>query len=102
MKKAVCLVAVLLLLAPAVFAATGAETYKAKCSTCHSADGSGTSAMGKKLNLRPLGSAEVQSQTDAQLIQITTKGKNKMPAYEGKLSAEDIKAVVAHIRTLKK
>lgn len=101
MKKLVYL-AILILLIPAAAFAGGAETYKAKCVTCHSADGSGTSTMGKKLGLRHLGSPEVQAQTDAKLIEITTKGKNKMPAYEGKLSAEDIKAVVAHIRTLKK
>ena len=83
-------------------AADGAATFKAKCASCHGADGSGSSPMGKKMGLRDLGSADVQKQTDAQLTEITAKGKAKMPAYEAKLSADDIKALVAHMRTLKK
>ncbi|HEY0592980.1 MAG TPA: cytochrome c [Thermoanaerobaculia bacterium] len=83
-------------------AADGAAIFKAKCAACHAADGSGSSPMGKKMGLRDLGSADVQKQTDAQLTDITTQGKGKMPAYESKLSADEIKAVVAHIRSLKK
>jgi cytochrome c5 len=39
--------------------------------------------------------------TDAQLTEIVAKGKNKMPAYDGKLTADQIKALVAHMRTFK-
>ena len=42
------------------------------------------------------------AETDAELTTITAKGKGKMPAYEAKLSADDIKALVAHMRTMKK
>jgi mono/diheme cytochrome c family protein len=94
--------AAMLTLPVAGIAADGAAVYKAKCATCHSADGSGSSPMGKKMGLRDLGSADVQKQTDAQLTAITTDGKGKMPAYGKKMSADEIKAVVAHIRTLKK
>ena len=94
--------AAMLTLPLAGLAADGAATFKAKCATCHAADGSGSSPMGKKMGLRDLGSADVQKQTDAELTTITAKGKGKMPAYEAKLSADEIKAVVAHIRTLKK
>jgi mono/diheme cytochrome c family protein len=52
--------------------------------------------------LRDLGSNEVQAQTDAQLIAITSDGKNKMPAYKGKLTDQQIKELVGYIRTLKK
>lgn len=83
-------------------AADGAAIFKAKCATCHAADGSGSSPMGKKMGLRDLGSAEVQKQTDAELTAITADGKGKMPAYASKISADEIKAVVAHVRTLKK
>jgi hypothetical protein len=37
---------------------------------------------------------------DAELIAIVKNGKNKMPAYAGKLTDDQIKAVVAHIRVL--
>jgi mono/diheme cytochrome c family protein len=58
--------------------------------------------MGKAMKLRDLGSAEVQKQTDKELVALTADGKGKMPAYKGKLSADEINAVVAFIRTLKK
>jgi cytochrome c6 len=96
------LTAAILTIPAAGLAADGAAVYKAKCASCHAADGSGNSPMGKKMGLRDLGSAEVQKQTDAQLTEITAKGKGKMPGYESKISAEELKAVVAHMRTMKK
>jgi mono/diheme cytochrome c family protein len=101
-RTAIALTAALVLLPAATAFAGGAETYKAKCVTCHGADGAGQTPMGKKLNLRHLGSPEVQKQTDQQLFDITAKGKGKMPAYAGKISDADIKALVAFMRTLKK
>ncbi len=86
----------------AVFAADGAATFKAKCAMCHGADGSGNTAMGKSMGLKDLGSADVQKMSDAELTAVVTKGKGKMPAYGGKISDEDISAVVKYIRTLKK
>lgn len=82
--------------------ADGAAVYKAKCASCHGADGAGQTAMGKKMNLRDLGSAEVQKQTDAELYAWTADGKGKMPAYKGKVSETDIKTLVTFMRTLKK
>ena len=82
------------------FAADGAALYKGKCAACHGADGSKTK-MGAN-TMRPLNGADVQKQSDQELIDLTSKGKGKMPAYEAKMSADEIKAVVAHIRTLKK
>lgn len=79
----------------------GAAIYKAKCAACHSADGSGSSPMGKKMGIRDLGSPEVQKLTDAELTKITTDGKGKMPPFKGKLSAEEIAAVVKHVRSFK-
>ena len=101
-KTLVLLVLFTIALAPAMFAADGAATFKAKCAMCHGADGSGQTGMGKSLGLRNMGSKEVQAQSDADLIKITTGGKGKMPSYKAKLSEEEIKAVVAFIRTLKK
>jgi cytochrome c6 len=89
-------------LAPAALAADGAATYKAKCAMCHGADGAGQTPMGKNMKLRDLGSADVQKQTDAELIKITTDGKAKMPAYKGKLTDAEIADVVKHIRSMKK
>ena len=102
MKRIVLVLAVLMMIAPmAIYAADGAAVYKAKCATCHGPDGKGETGMGKTLKLRSLGSADVQKITDADLTKVIADGKGKMPAYKGKLSDDEIKAVVAFIRTLK-
>ena len=100
--KFAMLILVVALAPMAAFAADGAAIYKAKCASCHGADGKGQSPMGKKMNLRDLGSPEVQKQTDKELYDWTADGKGKMPAYKDKLSADEIKALVAHMRTFKK
>jgi mono/diheme cytochrome c family protein len=80
----------------------GPSLYKARCAMCHGADGKGETPIGKKMNIRDLGSPEVQKQTDAELTTIVSKGKAKMPAFEGKLTGEQIAQLVAHIRELGK
>jgi mono/diheme cytochrome c family protein len=77
-----------------------AATFKSKCAGCHAADGTG-SAMGKKMGAHDFTTADVQKMSDAELTDIITNGKNKMPKY-GSLKPEDIKGLVAYIRTLKK
>ena len=57
--------------------------------------------MGKKLGAHDFQTADVQKMSDAELTDVITNGKNKMPKY-GSLKAEDIKGLVAYIRTLKK
>jgi len=75
-----------------------AGTYKAKCAVCHGADGKGG-----KMGTRDFASPEVKAETDAQLIEIITKGKPpKMPSYQGKLKDTEIKDLVAYIRGLAK
>ena len=78
-----------------------AGTYKAKCAMCHGADGKGTPA-GIKMGAHDFASPEVQKQSDADLVQVTTKGKNKMPGYENKLKESEIKDLVAYVRQLGK
>ena len=82
--------------------ADAAQLYKAKCAVCHGAEGKGDSAVGKKLGARDLGSPEVQKQSDEDLIEAVTKGKNKMPAYGKTLKEDEIKGMVAYIRELAK
>ena len=83
-------------------ASAGADTFAAKCASCHGKDGSGNTTVGKKLKVRDLASPDVQKQTDQQLYDITAKGKKKMPGYEKKLSAQQIEDLVACIRMLAK
>jgi cytochrome c6 len=76
-----------------------AALYQSRCSLCHAEDGSGNSVTGKKVGAKDLKSGEVQKLSDDELIATITKGKNKMPAFGGKLSEAQIKSVVAEIRS---
>lgn len=78
------------------------KLYKAKCAACHGPDGKGETSVGKANKVRDLGSSEVQKQTDEDLTGMVTNGKNKMPAYGKSLKPEQIKGLVAYIRTLGK
>ncbi len=82
--------------------APGESLYKAKCASCHGADGKGETPVGKMYKLRDLGSADVQKQSDAELTSVISKGKNKMPGYGRSLKEEQIKDLVAYIRDLAK
>ena len=81
--------------------AEGAADFKAKCASCHGVDGKAATPVGKAMKIRDLTSAEVQSQSDAELLNIISKGKGKMPGYEKTLGADKCKELVAFIRTLK-
>jgi cytochrome c6 len=76
-----------------------ASLYKAKCVACHAADGSGT-PVGIKLGAHDLRSADVQKLSEAELTEIISNGKNKMPAYAKTVKPDDVKGLVAFIRSL--
>lgn len=104
--KGLALVAVaVLLIAPLLSAAGSAEAgktlYGTKCATCHAKDGAGNPGIAKalKVELKHLGSKEVQAKTDAVLTKEILEGSGKMKAV--KLSAEEAASVVAYVRTLK-
>ena len=84
------------------FAQSGADTYKSKCLMCHGADGLGATPAGKAMKAASFKDPAVISTPDAGLIAIVKSGKNKMPEYGDKLTGDQIKAVVAYIRTLQK
>ncbi len=88
---------------PAFAGATeGKEVFDSKCKNCHGATGQGNPSIAKmmKVEMRALGSKEVQAASDADLKKIVTDGKGKMKAVAG-LSAKQVDDVVAFVRTLK-
>jgi cytochrome c6 len=87
-------------LSPYTLADGGAETYKKKCSACHGVKGAGDTLLGRNLKLRGLGSAEVQNKSDNELAMIISKGRNKMPRFDDKLSKDQIRDLVKYIRGL--
>jgi cytochrome c6 len=80
----------------------GEKLFNAKCTMCHGPDGAGKTMMGEKLKAPDLRSEEVQKQTNAQLTEVITNGKAKMPAFKGKLTPEQVGQLVIEIRDLGK
>jgi cytochrome c6 len=101
-RPSVVVVALALLFSTYTLADSGADTYKTKCSACHGANGAGDTMIGRNLNLRALGSDDVQKRSDDELFSIISKGKNRMPPFDRKLSKDQIRDVVRYIRALKK
>jgi mono/diheme cytochrome c family protein len=87
---------------PAFAQAPGADSYKAKCAMCHGTDGLAATPMGKNMKILSFKDPAMIKAPDAQFIASTKNGKNKMPAYAGKLTDAQIKDVVSYIRTLQK
>ncbi len=85
------------------FAQTSGEaTYKAKCQSCHGAEGMPNPGIAKAMGVKPASDPSVKSETEAQMITITTDGKGKMPAYKGKITDPQIKDAVDYFRTFAK
>ena len=78
----------------------GEKLYKSKCASCHGADGAGATPAGKATKARAFCSDEVQKETDEEWTSIVVKGKNKMPAYDKKLTDAEVKELVGYIRGL--
>lgn len=74
-------------------------TFRTKCALCHGPDGSG-SEVGKSMNVPDFRSEAVQKLSDAELAQVVSDGKGGMPSFKGSLTADQIHALLKHIRTL--
>ena len=109
MKRIAIITAALMLIAialPVMAAEDGAALFKTKCAACHGKTGAGDTPIAKAKAIKDLGSAEIQKLTDADLTDmIANGGPNKVKGHDFKakgLSDEQVKALVAFVRTLKK
>ena len=84
----------------AAFGADASALWGQHCASCHGKDGSGNTAMGKKLGVKDY--TKEQSFSDTEAANVIKSGKGKMKAYKDKLSDADVKALVAYVRGLKK
>jgi mono/diheme cytochrome c family protein len=81
-------------LAPGGGSAKGKDVFTANCTSCHG-------ARGDQMPTAKLSDAAFLKQRgDQALTQSIASGKGGMPAWSGKLSADDISAVLAYIRSL--
>jgi len=80
----------------------GKAVFDKSCKSCHGAEGQGNPGIAKmlKVELKHLGSKEVQAKSDADLKKEITEGTGKMKPV--KLDAKDVGEVVTFLRTLKK
>lgn len=80
----------------------GAAVFKEKCQMCHAADGSGNTPAGKAFKVHAFSSPEVLKESNADLLAVMKNGKNKMPAFAGKLTDQQFTELIAYIHTLQK
>src|ERR1043166_3945270 len=108
--KSILLLATSLVVAStmSLYGADAKALWDANCAQCHGKNGNADTKMGKTLNAKDLTDAKVQSEfTDAKATQsikegVKQNGKTTMKAFGGKLTDDEIKALVAYVRTLKK
>jgi mono/diheme cytochrome c family protein len=75
-----------------------AKLYGEKCALCHGEDGKGQTK-----GTPDFTNAEWQKkESDEEFTKTIKAGKKPMPAFEGKLSEEQIKALVQHVRAFAK
>src|SRR4051794_10154757 len=86
------------------------RTWKAKCASCHGADGKGQTDQGQKMGIADYTAPAWQkSKADAELKKAITEGVNRekagkkqeMEGFGDKLPPEQVDQLVAYVRSLK-
>jgi cytochrome c oxidase cbb3-type subunit 3 len=85
----------------AVPAPDGAAIFKKNCVMCHGADGKGFSALKTPNFTDPKWQSSIKDREMREVIKNGKKG-TAMTAFGGQLKDEEISAVIAYIRSLKK
>ena len=101
-------IAIMAVSALSATAADAKATYEKDCAKCHGTDGKGETKMGKKMGAKDYTDAKVQDEMKDEAACKAIKeglkdkdGKKLMGPAEG-MSDDDIKALVAYMRTFKK
>ena len=83
--------------------AAGKAVFEKSCKTCHGATGVANPNIAKmmKVDIKDLGSPEIQKMSDADFKTTISEGKGKMKPVKS-VAGKDIDNVVAYVRSLKK
>ena len=81
---------------------SGADVYRTNCILCHGETGEADTPAGKTFKAASFNSADALKKSDAELTVIIKNGKDKMPPWSDVLTDDQVKDVIAYIRTLKK
>jgi len=107
MKKTLTMLLFSAAFATGAFAAgdakAGKDVYEKSCKSCHGAAGVANPAIAKmmKVDMKDLGSAEVQGLSDDAIKKVTAEGQGKMKPIKT-VSGKAADDVVAYVRTFKK
>jgi mono/diheme cytochrome c family protein len=84
-------------------AAAGRDLFGKKCASCHGASGEGKDAIAKtfKVEMRNLGSKEVQAKSDADFKKVMMDGTGKMKGVKD-IDAKGTDDIVTYLRTFAK
>ena len=109
MKIIITLSISILIAAPLAVRAADAKTNWANnCAQCHGPTGKGDTKMGQMVGAMDLTDPKKQASfSDGKATEtikngVKQNGKTTMKAFGGKLSDDEVKALVAYVRTLKK
>ncbi len=107
MKKALIPIVAMFVALSFSLRADTAENWQKHCAKCHGPDGKGETKMGKKAGVKDMTEAAYQTAFDAEKAFKSVKEGLKAGTQEKMKPAKDltddeIKALVAHIRTFKK
>ena len=88
-----------------VHGADGAEVFTSHCAPCHGADGKARTPAGKKLGAKDLSESKLPDAAIAQQILEGVKDARvheRMPAFKTKVTADDVAALVAHVKAFRR
>jgi cytochrome c553 len=110
MKKLILLTATLvpLLLVSSSRAADVQANWTKHCASCHGKDGKGQTKAGRMAGVKDQTDPQYQAGLKEDKMFASVKegvkedGKEKMKPFKDKLSDDEIKALIAHVRSLKK
>jgi len=108
MKRALFIAALLMAAGGTLRAAEAKELWDKNCASCHGKDGKGQTKMGAKLGVKDYTDAKVQDALKDDVAfksvkeGLKDKDKELMKPFAEKLTDDEIKSLIAYIRTFKK